>query len=190
MNKKELRKQQIEKLRDFADNKEKDREDELLLDQIMNTELLKNSQTIGVTSSLPVEVDTSKLIACLWDEGKDVYLAKAHNDANHSQDFLHYTYKSKLEKSKFGIEEVSDLDAQINDDLDLIIVPGLAFALDTHERLGFGGGYYDRFLAKHPDSKTVALVNSKMAFPTANWKVEKTDIPIQTIITPKQILRG
>ncbi len=32
------------------------------------------------------------------------------------------------------------------------------------------------FLAKHPDSKTVALVNSKMAFPTASWKVEKKQI--------------
>ncbi|MCT6827930.1 MAG: 5-formyltetrahydrofolate cyclo-ligase, partial [Lactobacillus helsingborgensis] len=65
---------------------------------------------------------------------------------------------------------------------------GLAFALDSHQRLGFGGGYYDRFLAKHPQSKTVALVNSKMIFETASWQVEPTDIAIQTIITPNAVL--
>ena len=65
-------------------------------------------------------------------------------------------------------------------------VPGLAFALDSHVRLGFGGGYYDRFLAKY-NPKTVSLVSSPMQFASSEWPVEKTDIPIQTIVTTNKI---
>lgn len=187
MDKKELRKKQIERLKSFATQKEKAEEDVALLENLMTTDLWKNSQTVGITSSLPIEVDTSELIARLWDEGKDVYLARANNDKEHSQDFLQYTYRSKLGKSRFGVDEVIDQDAKINNELDLLIVPGLAFALDTHARLGFGGGYYDRFLAKYP-TPTAALVNSQMSFPTANWKIEATDVPIDVIITPDKIL--
>lgn len=153
----------------------------------MKTDLWKNSQSIGITSSLPIEVDTSELIARLWEEGKDVYLARANDDLEHSQDFLQYTYRSHLGKSKFGVDEVIDKNVKINNQLDLVIVPGLAFDLSTHARLGFGGGYYDRFLAKYP-TKTVALVNSQMAFERAAWKIENTDIPIDVIITPNKII--
>ena len=186
MNKKDLRKEQIKKLQSFADQEEKAEEDMALLENLMKTDLWSNSQSVGITSSLPIEVDTSELIARLWDEGKDVYLARANDDKEHSQDFLQYTYRSKLGKSRFGVDEVVDKDAKIKNELDLIIVPGLAFALDSHARLGFGGGYYDRFLAKYP-TPTVALANSKMAFATANWKIEATDVPIDVIITPDKI---
>lgn len=186
MKKSELRREQINKLKEFAETEEKKAEDTVLLEKLMATDLIKESQRIGVTASLPLEVDTSELIARLWDMGKDVYLAKARNDQAHTLDFLRYTYMSKLVKSKFGIEEVADEAAEINNDLDLIIVPGLAFALDSHIRVGFGGGYYDRFLAKHT-AKTVALANSKMQFETSIWPVEKNDIPIQTIVTPDKI---
>ncbi len=186
--KKEIRKQQVEKLSNFAETSLKSTEDQTLLKNIMNSDLLSNCQSVGITSSLTYEVDTSGLIAQLWDLGKDVYLARANDNSERSQDFIYYSYMTKLTKSKFGVEEVSEPDAQINNDLDLIIVPGLAFALDSHQRLGFGGGYYDRFLAKHLSSKTVALVNSKMIFKTAAWKIEATDVPIQTIITPESIL--
>ncbi|KGG54073.1 5-formyltetrahydrofolate cyclo-ligase [Lactobacillus sp. wkB10] len=186
--KKEIRKQQVEKLSNFAETSLKSTEDQTLLKNILNSDLLSNCQSVGITSSLTYEVDTSGLIAQLWDLGKDVYLARANDNSERSQDFIYYSYMTKLTKSKFGVEEVSEPDAQINNDLDLIIVPGLAFALDSHQRLGFGGGYYDRFLAKHLSSKTVALVNSKMIFKTAAWKIEATDVPIQTIITPESIL--
>ena len=186
--KKEIRKQQVEKLSNFAETPLKSTEDQTLLKNIMNSDLLSNCQSVGITSSLTYEVDTSGLIAQLWDLGKDVYLARANDNSERSQDFIYYSYMTKLTKSKFGVEEVSEPDAQINNELDLIIVPGLAFALDSHQRLGFGGGYYDRFLAKHLSSKTVALVNSKMIFKTAAWKIEATDVPIQTIITPESIL--
>lgn len=186
MDKKDLRKEQINKLKNFADQEEKAEEDMALLENLMKTDLWSNSQSVGVTSSLPIEVDTSELIARLWDEGKDVYLARANNDDKHSQDFLQYTYRSELKKSKFGVDEIVDKDAKIKNNLDLIIVPGLAFALDSHARLGFGGGYYDRFLAKYP-TRTVALANSKMIFDVANWKIESTDVPIDVIITPEKV---
>lgn len=187
MNKQDLRKLQIEKLKAFADKDDKKLEDQLLLENLMKTDLWKNSQSIGITSSLPIEVDTSELIARLWEEGKDVYLARANDDLEHSQDFLQYTYQSHLGKSKFGVDEVIDKNAKINNQLDLVIVPGLAFDLSTHARLGFGGGYYDRFLAKYP-TKTVALVNSQMAFERVSWKIENTDIPIDVIITPNKTI--
>ncbi|MBA1393118.1 5-formyltetrahydrofolate cyclo-ligase [Lactobacillus sp. XV13L] len=189
MNKKELRQKQIKRLSAYADTREKAREDEALLGQIMKWKMLASSQSIGITSSLSYEVDTSKLIARLWVLGKDVYLARANDNRERTQDFIYYSYTSKITKSKFGVEEVSDPDARINNKLDLIVVPGLAFALDSHERLGFGGGYYDRFLAQHPDTKTVALANSQMTFATAAWQPEKTDVQIQTIITPQAVMQ-
>ena len=188
MEKIDLRKKQIESLKEFADENQKKIEDKKLLDKFMSTNLWKNSQSIGITSSLPIEVDTSELIARLWDEGKDVYLARANNDPDHTQDFLEYTYMTKLKKSKFGVDEVANPDAKINNALDLIVVPGLAFALDSHARLGFGGGYYDRFLKKYP-TKTIALANSRMIFEHAQWPVENFDVPIQTIITPTKIYK-
>ena len=176
MKKAELRKEQINKLKEFANTKEKETEDSILLEKLMETDLIKNSQTIGVTASLPFEVDTSELIARLWEAGKKVYLAKARADQDHTLDFLRYTYMSKLVKSKFGVEEIADGDAEVNNELDLVIVPGL----------GFGGGYYDRFLAKY-NPKTVSLVSSPMQFASSEWPVEKTDIPIQTIVTTNKI---
>ena len=181
----EFRKNQKELLKAFSLTEKKKIEDRLITEKLMATRAIAESQTIGITSSLPIEVDTSEIIASLWDAGKEVYLARANSD--HSQDFLKYTYRSKIVKSKFGVEEIGDKNAEINNDLDLIIVPGLAFSIEGHERLGFGGGYYDRFLAKHPNSKTIALANSRMIYEKPVWPIEKTDVPIQAIVTTSKI---
>ena len=87
-----------------------------------------------------------------------------------------------------GIEEITDQNAEVKDDLDLLLVPGLAFALDSHQRLGFGGGFYDRFLEKHAEIKTVSLVNSKMMYETAIWPLDQTDIPVETLVTTDKII--
>ena len=93
---------------------------------------------------------------------------------------------SKLVKSKFGVEEIADKSAKVNNELDLVIVPGLLFATDSHVRIGFGGGYYDRFLAKY-NPRTISLVNTPMQTATSDWLVEKTDVPVQTIVTTDRI---
>ncbi|BDR60719.1 5-formyltetrahydrofolate cyclo-ligase [Lactobacillus xylocopicola] len=188
MDKKKIRQAQITHLTAFAHSAAKKTEDQKLLKQLLNSGLLEGKRTVGVTSSLSYEVDTAGLIAYLWDQGKEVYLARANNNLEHSQDFLYYSYMTKIKQSPFGVTEVADPNAEINNCLDLVLVPGLAFAVDTHQRLGFGGGYYDRFLAKHPNTETVALVNSQMILATASWQPEATDIPVQTIVTTQSIL--
>lgn len=185
MNKKEFRQKQKQILTNFAQTSEKKKEDQILFERIINSDIIRKSQTIGVTASMPIEIDTSKIVSALWDLGKQVYLAKAYPGKDRRQDFLRYTCNSALERSKFGVLEIAE-DTEINNNLDLLIVPGLAFAADSHARLGFGGGYYDRFLAKHPKTHTVSLVNSKMLFKKAEWPLEATDIPVQEIITVKK----
>lgn len=99
MKKSELRQQQIKRLKKYVNFQDKKQEDSQLLEKFLGLKIVKDSQTFGVTASLPMEVDTSELIARLWDQGKEVYLAKARTDQEHTLDFLHYTYKSKLVRS-------------------------------------------------------------------------------------------
>lgn len=96
--------------------------------------------------------------------------------------FLPFTSREDLVVSSFGLSEPVYNEDLVNQEPDLVIVPGLAFAKDSNYRVGFGGGYYDRFLAKYP-GKTVALVPSAMNFETADWEVEDHDIKIQHLIT-------
>lgn len=187
MKKKDFRQKQKEILNDFASSPAKQEEDKLLFQQLLASHLLQTVESVGVTASLPLEVDTRPLIRYLWQKGKKVYLAKAHNDEARSQDFVYYRPETKLKRSSFGVLEVADSMAPINNQPDLLLVPGLAFAKKDGARLGFGGGYYDRFLAKHPAVKTVSLANSRMIFEEAQWPVAKTDIPVQTIITKDRI---
>lgn len=182
MDKKDFRTEQKTKLTAFSASKEKKIEDQAILNLIKNSHILNNYQKIGVTYSLPLEVDTSNLISYLRKLNKEVYLVKVFS--KHQLHFLSYTTSSVLGKSAYGLNEVKE--GKINDDLDLYIVPGLAFDLSSHQRLGFGGGYYDRFLAKHHGA-TISLANSKMAFEKAKWPIEHHDLAIDTIVTPNKI---
>ncbi len=180
MEKKKLRQQQISRLKVFADSDQKRQEDRRLLMKLLKSPLIRQAQTIGVTSSLPFEVDTAELIAVLWDEGKSVFLARVN--PNIGLEFAAYTYHSQLKRSSFGIEEVADPQASLEKNPDLLIVPGLAFAQDTGARLGFGGGYYDRFLSTH-HCRTISLVNTVMCFKKATWPIEAHDVAIDHLIT-------
>ncbi len=99
-------------------------------------------------------------------------------------EFTLYDKNTILVKTKFGVLENRDSKAIVNNNLDLMIVPGLAYGLDKNSRLGFGGGYYDRFLEKYP-TRTLSLVNSFQLFKRTSWQVEEHDIPIEKLILVK-----
>lgn len=182
MDKKIFRQRQLANLKVFATTAQKEHEDEQLLERILGWEELINAETVGLTWSLEFEVNTWPLIQQFWLMEKEVYLPTANQDK--SMDFKLFSDRSDLGFSRFGVGEVMSAKTRINNQLDLIIVPGLAYS-GKNDRLGFGGGFYDRFLARHLGIKTVTLANSQMFYQNTEWAVEKTDIPVQTIITPE-----
>lgn len=87
---------------------------------------------------------------------------------------------------KFGIREpATDCVAIPLDDLDLVLVPGVAFAADGH-RLGRGKGFYDRLLQNFTRKKIGVAFDEQIveAIPT-----EKNDVPMDLILTPTRCLK-
>lgn len=177
IDKKDLRKQQIKQLQK---NQLKTRTEGVeLLKKLQETPEWKNAKTIATTVSAPFEVPTTPIIEAAQAEGKQVYLPKTM--PHRQMAFLPFTSSEDLVRSDFGIPEPVYDENLVNQEPDLVIVPGLAFAEDSNYRVGFGGGYYDRFLAKY-SGKTVALVPSTMHFESADWEIKEHDIKIQRLI--------
>lgn len=177
IDKKVLRQQQIKHLQ--ADQLKTRAEGVQLLKNLMETPEWDEAQTIATTVSAPFEVPTTPIIQAAQAAGKQVYLPKTM--PHRKMAFLPFTSSDDLVTSSFGIPEPVYDEKLVNQTPDLVIVPGLAFAKDSNYRVGFGGGYYDRFLADYP-GKTVALVPSAMYFDSADWEIKEHDIKIQHLI--------
>lgn len=178
IDKKTLRKQQIIKLNKA---KEQTKQEAIeLLDKLRQTAEWQKAQTFATTVSNLFEVPTKPIIEAALAENKTVLLPKTM--PHRQMAFLPFTSYEDLIVSGYGIPE-PPYDAElVNQKPDLVLVPGLAFADDSHYRVGFGGGYYDRFLKEYTGN-TIALVPSAMYFSTAEWGVEQFDIKISKLIT-------
>lgn len=183
MDKKAFRAWQRNRLITFAKSPVKKAEDQELLNLALCHPWVKKAQNIGLTFSLPLEVNTLPLIASLQKMGKKVYIARCYS--NRQMDFVFYEAGSELKETKFGVLEVASQEAPIKNNLDLLFVPGLGFSPEGKARIGFGGGYYDRFLAKN-SVQTLALVNSVMYFKTPAWPMEDHDQAMDNLIIVKE----
>lgn len=150
-----------------------------LLKKLQETSAWKKAKSIATTISSPIEVPTEMIVEAALTEGKKVYLPKCM--PKRQMAFLPFTNREDLIVSDFGLSEPAYNEDLVNQEPDLVIVPGLAFAKDTNYRVGFGGGYYDRFLSQY-QGNTVALVPSAMEFESADWQVEDHDIQIDQLI--------
>lgn len=172
-----MRQKQIAKLKE---NQAKTRLEGIeLLKKLKETSEWKSAKSIATTISGPFEVPTTSIIEAAQSENKKVYLPKTM--PHRQMAFLPFTSTNNLVRSDFGILEPVYEEKLVNQTPDLVIVPGLAFAKDSNYRVGFGGGYYDRFLANYL-GKTVALVPDAMSFDTASWNIKEHDMKIQKLI--------
>jgi len=113
----------------------------------------QKAQIIAVFLSTATEINTQPIIARAWSENKRTVVPKI---INKQMVFVEITSGSSFRLGKMNIKEPIDSTVFDITLIDLAIVPGLAFT--THgERLGFGAGYYDRFLSLF-SGDTVSLV--------------------------------
>lgn len=120
--------------------------------RLMETDLWKNAETVYIYVSLPDEVDTKPLIIAAWNEGKRVAVPKVEGDG---MVFRELTSYDQLREGYSRIMEPAGTPA-VDDPKALIVIPGVAFDVKKH-RLGYGKGFYDKYLASHPGHPTAAL---------------------------------
>lgn len=154
MEKRVLRKEMRSK-RKAMDLSEKKEKDELLKNSLLSSEEYKNAQNIFIYVSLDDEIETCSIIQKMLEDSKTVAVPKVINSKDMGA-FKINSFDDLTAVGAYGILEPSDECEDISSTIDLAIVPGLAFET-SGMRLGYGGGYYDKFLAKYPNIKKISL---------------------------------
>lgn len=142
--------------------------------------------TVFTYVSKDIEVDTFAIIRAAWANGKRVAVPKCIPNTR-DMAFYYITKIEDLEPGAFGVMEPNESKCEKVTDYSkgLCIVPGLSFDAEGY-RLGYGKGYYDRFLAKF-NGDTVGLYYSSCI----KWKLPHGyyDRPVDMIVTDRYIRR-
>lgn len=164
------------------DKEEKKRVEQNFLETLVSSSLWKKSHSIGVTLSSPLEWETRGIIEQAWLEGKRVCVPKTIPLVK-GMDFYELTDYTQIKSGHFGMEEPIPSKTTLVEktDIDLMLVPGLLYNRSGY-RIGFGGGYYDRYLMDYPHTK-VALLHTKQLDET--FPVDTYDIPLDYLLTEK-----
>lgn len=125
----------------------------IICKELTQTKAYKDAESIWTYVSMPGEVQTFPLIEAAWQDGKKVAVPKVIG--SDTLQFIELTSYDQLSEGYFHVLE-PDYGKRAKDDDALIVMPGVSFDL-TGNRIGYGKGFYDRFLAANPTHPTVAL---------------------------------
>ena len=175
MNKKELRKAIREKKRAMS-AQEIEAKSRALTEAFLRSEAYHAAKTIYGYLPYNQEVRTVALLEQALQDGKRVAVPKCYGD---EMRFIYMTDLSAVEKGYAGIPEPIADGPLADDETALVLMPGMAFDPAGH-RIGYGGGFYDKFLAKEPDHPTLALCYDFQVLP--HLETEEFDIPVDAVI--------
>ena len=133
--------------------------------------------------SFASEVDTHDVIRQFLDDGKSLGVPKII-DADHMIS-VRFTTWEDLNPDVMGILTPSSSTADI-DPFDIAITPGVGFTL-AGDRLGFGRGYYDKWLSANPVKTKIALAYEAQLIDSLPTGTD--DIPVDIIVTEKRVIR-
>lgn len=182
--KKILRKRVIQQLSELSKT-EYEKVSSIIAQRLFAEATWKQAKTIGITISKAPEVDTYQIIRKAWEENKRIVIPKCY-PKDKSMRFRQLTDFNQLETVYYGLLEPIEEQTEevLKQDIDLLIVPGLAFTRDGY-RLGFGGGYYDRFLPDYTGDTLSLAFNQQLV---SEIPIEAHDIPVNKIITMEETI--
>ena len=175
MNKAELRKEIRAKKRAMTEEEivSKSRR---LCQEFFACDEYKKANTIYGYLPYNQEVRTWELLQKAMEDGKRVAVPKVYGE---EMRFIYITDFSQVSDGYCGIPEPLADEPVANDKDALVLMPGLAFDRDGH-RIGYGGGFYDRFLSAEPGHPTVALCYDFQL--VEELPTEEFDIPVDLVI--------
>ena len=178
--KSELRKQVLHEMKALP-RQQKQIIDQALTEQLLQHPFYQEAKVIATYLSFPHEFQTQELIEQALKDGKKVLIPKTYPKGR--MDFVVYD-SQQLVKTSFGLlEPQGDLEVVDASQIDLIHVPGLSFTREGY-RIGYGGGYYDRYL-EHFTGHTLSTV-----YPCQirDFIPEDHDIPVQEVLIDERNL--
>lgn len=175
MNKTELRKYIRERKRAMTESEI--REKSALLGRMLAAcPLYQNARTVYGYLPYNQEVRTVPMLEQALRDGKRVAVPKVYGD---TMRFIYLTDLSAVEKGYSGIPEPVADSPVAADRTALVLMPGLAFDREGR-RIGYGGGFYDRFLSAEPEHPTLALCYDFQMLP--HVETEAFDIPVDMVL--------
>ncbi len=178
--KKELRKE-IQGLRKAHTDQEIHEMSLKILERVQELPVYQEAEVLYAYMDCRHEVETRDLIGTAWKAGKRVAVPKV---TGQEMQFYYITsFEEDLDAGSFGIQEPKETNPA-SEERALLLMPGVAFD-EACRRVGYGGGFYDRFLEAHPQLATLALAfefQVKEAVP-----YETFDIRPARIVTEKRV---
>ncbi len=143
------------------------------------------ANTVLVYLPIKNEVDTFPIIKTIWQQNKQVVIPICQPD--NKLLLSHFNNIDDLTEGTFGIMEVKEdcLDPVPSSSVEIVLVPGLAFDKSGH-RLGYGKGYYDRFLKTLPPKTPKVALAFDFQF-LEKLPAEEHDVPLDIIVTNEGI---
>lgn len=170
----ELRKKILHEMKAIP-RQQKQAIDQALTELLLQHPFYQEAKIIATYLSFPHEFQTQGLIEQALKDGKKVLIPKTYPKGR--MDFVVYN-PQQLVKTSFGLlEPQGDLEVVDASQIDLIHVPGLAFTTEGY-RIGYGGGYYDRYL-EYFSGHTLSTVYH---YQVQDFIPEKHDIPVQEVL--------
>ena len=160
--------------------------DQRIVESVLAHPWYLNATTVMLYMAMPQEVNLDDLVAAALKAGKQVGLPQVDKQAKRMQ-ALRYMANAPLATGVFGIRE-PERDAPIlnAEEMDLVVMPGLAFS-ERGERIGYGGGYYDRFLEQRRERTLLLAVGYDwQVFP--RLPATPADRRIDGIVTPTRVI--
>lgn len=160
---------------------------------LLRSPLIQRAKRIAVFLSTDGELGTHWLIDKLWQQNKEVFLPVLTNFIRHPMRFATYSKQTEMQRNQFGIAEPSVHQRQLisGQQLDAVIMPLTCFD-EKGNRIGMGGGFYDRTFAfkRFRQSARPLLIGwahqCQQVEPLPN---QKWDIQLNALVTEKRLYR-
>lgn len=151
---------------------------EAICRQLLNLNDIRYAFCVYCYASFHGEVSTWRFMEALLRQGKYIAVPKV---AGKELEFYAISGEKDLEEGVMGIMEPKSSCLKIRDPEAPVIVPGIAFDREGN-RIGYGGGYYDRFFQQEPHHRRIAVAYDFQIFDKI--PSEAHDKPVDCIITP------
>lgn len=155
-----------------------------IVKKVLQEPYIIEANTIGLTISNKPEVDTFLLIEELWQLGKKVAVPKCHPKTR-EMSFYAIDSFAQLETVYMHLREPIPERCEFVDanEMDVILVPGVVFDRYGY-RIGYGGGYYDRYVLNYKKGKLLSMLFDEQIIDRV--PTEEHDCPVDIIVTPSK----